>query len=130
MKKKILVVEDDADLREVLVESLRVEGWESRGAADGGEALRLLKREGPFAAIVLDLRIPVVDGADVHRVVERDRTLVGTPTILISGDVWAPSIAAELGLPLLRKPFDVADLAAMVRRTLRAPSLQWVLEAR
>ena len=116
----VLVVEDDATLREVLVEVLRAKGYRARGAKDGGIALCIMALERP-AAVVLDLVMPVRDGWAVRREMLRDAELRDVPVIIASAvEVPSRGLAALHVAAALAKPFRHTDLIAAVERALRA----------
>src|SRR5437764_586767 len=79
----ILVAEDDTCTCRALACLLRLEGHQVRCAADGAEALRLV-RERPPRLLVLDLMMPVTDGFDVLREMGKDPRLVGLPVVAFS----------------------------------------------
>jgi CheY-like chemotaxis protein len=112
----VLVVDDDDAIRMLVVRVLRREGYATVEAAHGGEALDRLRTQA-FAAMVLDLMMPVMSGVDVIRYLETHED-AGTPCVLVV------SAAAERELDqiksprvhaVLRKPFDLAELIAAVR---------------
>lgn len=117
----ILVVEDDASIRELVAEILRGEGYSVTEAADGLDALRACERERP-ALVLLDMRMPRLDGwsfalALRHRQLE-------VPVIVMSAARnardWAEEIEAD---GYLAKPFDLDDVVRTVARHARRPRL-------
>jgi CheY-like chemotaxis protein len=107
---RILVVEDDPDIRETLSEALGFEGYEVTAASNGREALDALRR-GPRAdVILLDLMMPVMSGWEFRRVQLDDPALAGIPVVVVSAS--APGNARPDRL--LPKPFDIDDLLAVV----------------
>ena len=113
----VLVVDDDDAIRTLVVRVLRREGYATVEAAHGGEALDRLRLQ-PFAAMVLDLMMPVMSGIDVIRYLETHED-AGAPCVIVV------SAAAERELDqihsacvhaVLRKPFDLAALITAVRR--------------
>jgi DNA-binding response OmpR family regulator len=119
MQKRILIVEDDIHIAELLRLHLRDEGYEVVHAAHGDTGLRLLE-EGGWDALVLDLMLPGVDGLEICR---QARAMTRyTPIIIISAR--ASEMHRILGLELgaddyLAKPFSVLELVARVRALLR-----------
>ena len=117
--KRVLVVEDDAHIADLLTLHLQDEGYAVTHAADGHAGLRALER-GSWDALVLDLMLPGVDGLEICR---RARAMVRyTPIIIISAR--ASEVHRILGLELgaddyLAKPFSVLELVARVRALLR-----------
>jgi CheY-like chemotaxis protein len=118
---RILVAEDEAPLREILVEGLRDEGFEAVAAADGQEALDLHRGQGPFDALLLDEEMPRLTGRGVLSRLRAAGDLV--PAILFSGNLeLSHDECARLGVgPVLRKPVSLGDLVAALRRALQKP---------
>jgi CheY-like chemotaxis protein len=117
--KMILVVEDDALTREALGGLLGGAGYTTRAAAEGGEALELLRR-GPLPdLIVLDLLMPGMDGWHFRREQQHDRTLAEIPVVVCSGTGDADLHAAALGaIGFIDKPIDPDSLLDTIRRVL------------
>ncbi len=117
--KRILIVEDDVDIANVLSLHLRDERYEVVHSADGNEGLRLLA-QGNWDALILDLMLPGVDGLEICR---RARAMTRyTPIIITSAR--ASEVHRILGLELgaddyLAKPFSVLELVARVKALLR-----------
>lgn len=104
MKKRILVVEDDPDISETLALVLS-EHYLVETAANGAEAAERLQTQS-FDAIVLDLMMPVMGGADLKR--HLDRQHIDVPVLLTSASADLAERAAELAiLDFLAKPFDL-----------------------
>jgi len=117
--KRVLLVEDDGDIAEVVALHLRDEGYAVEHARDGTAALKLLEREA-WDAIVLDLMLPGVDGLEICR---RARSMERyTPIIITSarGSEVHRVLGLEVGADdYLAKPFSVLELVARVRALLR-----------
>ncbi|TDY21084.1 winged helix family two component transcriptional regulator [Paraburkholderia sp. BL6665CI2N2] len=117
--KRILIVEDDVDIANVLSLHLRDERYEVVHSADGNEGLRLLE-QGGWDALILDLMLPGVDGLEICR---RARAMTRyTPIIITSAR--SSEVHRILGLELgaddyLAKPFSVLELVARVKALLR-----------
>ena len=117
--KRILIVEDDAPIAELLQLHLRDEGYEVVHMADGSEGLQALERGG-WDALVLDLMLPGVDGLEICR---RARAMAYYVPIIITS-ARSSEMHRILGLELgaddyLAKPFSVLELVARVRALLR-----------
>jgi DNA-binding response OmpR family regulator len=84
MAKRILVVDDDTDTREILSLLFRMRGYAVDTAADGEQALRVARGEPP-CAILLDLMMPVMDGESFRRAQLADAQLRTIPVVCISG---------------------------------------------
>ncbi|MCP8938971.1 response regulator [Alsobacter sp. SYSU M60028] len=120
---RVLVIDDDHDVRAWLVESLTELGYRPEEAEDGPSGLALLRKRRPDL-VVLDFAMPGMTGAEVARIVrQEDATL---PIILATGyaDTAALSTVLGPGTILLRKPFGQSELAAAVRRMLDAAASQ------
>ncbi len=113
---RVLIVEDDADIREALGELLASAGYEIDEAANGLEGLAAARRARPDL-IVLDLMMPVMDGWQFREAQERDPALAPIPVIVISASGPAASIAADT---FLEKPFPLDRLVAEVARLRRS----------
>ncbi len=117
--KRILLVEDDVGIANVLAIHLRDERYEVVHSADGAEGLRLLE-QGGWDALVLDLMLPGVDGLEICR---RARSMTRyTPIIITSAR--SSEVHRVLGLELgaddyLAKPFSMLELVARVKALLR-----------
>jgi two-component system OmpR family response regulator len=127
LSPKILVVEDDDAIRTLLVAALRREPFEVHAAANGAEALELT-RASEYAVILLDLMMPCCNGVEFlqafHEGAPESRTVIFVMTAF--DDVMVRHVAPNLVHAIVRKPFDVPQLVAMVRevaltRTPRTP---------
>lgn len=114
----ILVVEDDAEVRRVIVECLSLIGYRVTEAANGGEALEALRTTKPDLMVV-DYAMPDMTGAEV---ISRARLSVGDlPVILATGYADMAQVERLAGkLNILRKPFDIAALGDAVHEALEA----------
>jgi DNA-binding response OmpR family regulator len=116
----ILVVDDDPEIRDVVRWLLEDEGWTVETASDGRDALEQATRERP-ALIVLDMGLPILNGEEVARRLH-EVYASPPPIVVVSADGRAGEKAARIGAAsYLHKPFDVDELARIVRRTLGAP---------
>jgi CheY-like chemotaxis protein len=113
----ILVVDDDAALRSVVAQALRFEGYTVDEAGDGLQGLDRL-RTGPLPGLVLlDLRMPVLDGMGF--LVQAQVQLGGIPIVIVSATPELAKGMADLGVQaLLPKPFELALLITLVERLL------------
>jgi CheY-like chemotaxis protein len=111
----VLVVDDDAEIRELLRVALSGDGYVVAGAPNGREAIHYLRSHAETCVIVLDLALPVMDGAQFRRAQLQDRSLAWIPVIVMSAMPDTDRRARELGAQhVLRKPLDLDE----VRRTL------------
>ena len=119
MKERILAVDDDASILELVSDVLTERDMEVRTASSGEEALELLERE-PFDLILLDIMLGGVSGLEVCRRV-RDR--VSCPNLVLSAKDDVKDIVKGLGLgadDYVTKPFALEELVARVQAHLRA----------
>ena len=121
MSRKILLVDDEDDIREVAQMSLEMTaGWDVVTAASGAEALRVAAAERPDA-ILLDVMMPGMDGPDTARALRASAETEAIPIILLTAKVQAADRRRfdDLGVAgVLSKPFDPMELAAQVSGVL------------
>lgn len=111
----LLVVEDDAIIRETVATMLREEGYEVVTAFDGLDALEQLGDGLRPELILLDWQMPRVNGADFLRDRRKLEGIVAIPVVVVSASMTGRAIASmREGLPVIRKPFDVAELLELV----------------
>jgi DNA-binding response OmpR family regulator len=121
MPARILVVDDEPAVTDLLAYNLRKSGYESLIAGDGGEALRLANQYAPDL-ILLDLMIPKIDGLDVCRELRKTSNV---PIIMITarGEEIDRVVGLELGADdYVCKPFSVRELLARIKAVLRRRS--------
>jgi CheY-like chemotaxis protein len=115
----ILVVEDDPHLRQIIREVLEDEGLVVETAADGRQALQRAAAQRP-ALVVLDMRLPVLDGAGVVAGL-RASFGVPPPVLVITADGRAAEKARQVGaFAFLSKPLELDELVASVQRALES----------
>lgn len=113
----ILIVEDDAAIRNALQEILEEEGYLVAGAANGQEAIDLLRRRERPCVILLDLMMPVMNGWQFRAIQRQDPKLAPIPTIIISADGNVAETAAAIGAAdYLSKPIQLSRLLQTVER--------------
>ncbi|WP_340644869.1 ATP-binding protein [Phenylobacterium sp.] len=114
---RILVLDDDESVRDVLVESLRARGYVVFQAANGEDALNALADIDPDL-FVLDFLMPGLNGAEVARRARQMRP--HQKLLVVSGHLDTSALEAAIeGVPILRKPFDGATLARRVAQALK-----------
>lgn len=113
----VLVVEDDADIREDLVEVLQEEGFVVEAAHDGQSALRRLVGRADCGLVLLDLMMPGASGWEFRRQQIADPALTAIPVVLITGADDLLERSRDLAAAgALQKPFSIDDLVAVVSR--------------
>ena len=120
---RILVVEDDHVIRELLVVNLTMEGHEPITAVDGAEALVMIEDERPDV-VLLDMMLPGVDGWDVTARVKGDPSTSGIPIVALSARAMQSDIdrGAEVGVDhYVTKPFDPIELMGLVNDLVNNP---------
>jgi CheY-like chemotaxis protein len=112
--KRILVVEDDPGVRDALAAVLVLEGHTVTTAENGVEALALLPGTPPFAVILLDLMMPIMDGFTFLSERARNPRVAAIPVIVMSAFEPRPPDGPPLDVPYVRKPIDVDHLLALI----------------
>jgi|SRR5579859_364703 len=116
---RILIVEDEVAIRDLLRIHLQNAGYETIAAADAVDAGRLfLEAAGSVDLMVVDAQLPYMNGIDFVSALIADTTLPVVPIILITGHERFVMRAAILDVPCLVKPFSAADLIGLVEKTL------------
>jgi signal transduction histidine kinase len=117
--RSILVVEDDADIRETLEEILGQQGYQTRACANGLEALEQL-RIGPLPdVILLDLMMPVMTGWQFRIEQKRDPRWSSIPVVAMSADATEKAVAIDANV-YLQKPFEYGTLVGCIERIFDA----------
>ncbi|MEB3196029.1 MAG: response regulator [Candidatus Sericytochromatia bacterium] len=117
-RQKILVIDDEASIRQIVETRLKLAGYEVLTAADGVEALEQAATHNP-SLIVLDVMMPKMDGFEVCRELRKNMT---TPIIMLTakGDITDRIAALELGADdYVVKPFSPRELEARIKAVLR-----------
>jgi len=119
--KKILVVDDEPDLLELVSYNLKKEGYKVVTAPDGEDALEKV-RKGPFDLIILDLMLPGIQGVELCRMIRKNPKTEAVPIIMLTarGEVSDRVRGLETGADdYLVKPFNPKELLARVKAVLR-----------
>src|SRR6476619_8269018 len=117
---KILIVDDEPTIVELLEEHLRSEGYETNHAYSGEEALQLLDSDVPDL-VILDLMLPGMDGYEVCRLMQKDARLNHIPVIMLTARSAVPNkvLGYQRGADdYVVKPFDPDELSVRVRAQL------------
>jgi DNA-binding NtrC family response regulator len=121
---RILVVDDDPDIRELLSDRLQLMGMDVACAGDGDEALTILRQEAPPLTL-LDLQLPRVSGMEVLQAIRRE----GIETTVVVITAWGtPERAVEAmragAYDFIPKPLDPAHLEVVISKALERDSLR------
>ena len=125
-RPKILVVEDEADILDVLEYTLAREGFRVLSTRDGTEAAGIARREAP-RLVLLDLMLPGLDGLEVCRKLKSDAVTRDIPVVMLTAKGEESDIILGLGLgadDYVTKPFSPKELVARVKAVLRRGPLR------
>ncbi len=120
-KPKIVVIEDEVDILEVINYNLSKEGFDVYSALDGEEGLALIKKEVPNL-VLLDLMLPGLDGIEICRKLKTDYSTRSIPIIMVTAKGEESDIVLGLGMgadDYMVKPFRPRELMARIRSVLR-----------
>ena len=124
--EKVIVIEDEADILEVIEYNLAREGYRVLSARDGEEGLRLVKREMPDL-VLLDLMLPGLDGIEVCRKLKEDPITRSIPIIMVTAKGEESDIVLGLGIgadDYVTKPFSPKELMGRSKAVLRRGPLK------
>jgi len=122
MANKILVVEDEKDLVDVLMYNLNKEGYMVESALDGSTAMKVLQKDPVPDMLILDLMLPDMQGFDICRYVRSNNRLRNTPVIMLTakGEEIDRVVGFEVGADdYVVKPFSVRELLLRIKAILR-----------
>jgi CheY-like chemotaxis protein len=120
---RILLVDDDPMITELVVDMLSLEGYDVDTANNGIEALQKLERQ-RYDLIITDLHMPKLDGSGFYRELAQRKLHSLKRIIFLTGTAGASEehrFVRESGVPVLFKPFNVSELIELVRRLLSSP---------
>jgi len=120
-RQRVLVVEDEQDIRELVRFNLEQEGFSVAAVEDGERALAALHKQRP-ALVILDLMLPGMTGLDVCRRIRNDATLVNLPIVMLTAKAGESDrvVGLEMGADdYVTKPFSPRELVARVRAVMR-----------
>ncbi|HET7712559.1 MAG TPA: response regulator [Thermoanaerobaculia bacterium] len=122
--KTILIVDDDAALRETLAANVELAGYDVLEAVDGAEALRVLREHSDVSLVVSDIRMPGLNGVELLKGVRQIRPLL--PVILTTGysaaDLMHDAMLNGV-FTIVHKPFDMERLLTTIERAARHPAV-------
>ena len=126
---RVLVAEDDFDMRAMIAAALRADGYSVVEAANGIELLDAIavglisgRSEDAFDVVLSDVRMPRVNGIDVITRLRQASWTVPVIIMTASGDETFLTRLRELGIRLLEKPFDLDDLREAIATAINRPS--------
>jgi phosphate regulon transcriptional regulator PhoB len=134
LKTKILIVEDEIDISELIAYNLKKEGFEVSVASDGEQALGLIRKE-KFGLIILDLMLPGIQGMELCRILKSSEETSSIPIIILTAK--SEELDKVLGLEMgaddyITKPFSphelIARLRAVLRRTQAKPAAEKIIK--
>ena len=115
--QNILVVEDDADIRDVFVQVLELEGYEIAAAGNGREALEHLRRSKQPDLILLDIMMPVMDGWQFRAEQQRNPELASIPVVILTAHGVPQHNTTINGVAgFLKKPVELETLLNTVKQ--------------
>lgn len=120
-KRRILIVDDEEDLVELVSYNLKKEGFAVDSANDGESALKKIRREG-YDLLVLDLMLPGLQGLEMCRIIRNDQKTAGLPVIMLTakGEEVDKILGLEIGADdYVTKPFSPKELIARIKAVLR-----------
>ncbi len=119
MPKRILVIDDEPDVRTFLSGILKAEGYEVILAGDGEEGIATAKRQRPDL-VSLDLAMPAQTGTDFYRRLVKEADLKDVPVIVVSG-LAGRHLAVKKPVAVFDKPIDRQEYIEAIRRAIGAP---------
>ena len=130
MPKKILIIEDETDVREVVEYNLVREGFRVYCTGDGEQGLFMARKEAPDL-VLLDLMLPGVDGIEICRALKTDPVTGDIPIVMVTAKGEESDIVLGLGVgadDYVTKPFSPRELIARVKAVLRRGPIKGVTE--
>lgn len=121
---KILIVDDEPDIVELVTYNLRKEGFDVSSAFDGEEALARIRKE-KFDFVILDLMLPGIQGMEICRIMRNDPRMKNIPIIMLTakGEELDKILGLEMGADdYMTKPFSPRELLARIKTVMRRTS--------
>lgn len=124
--KKVLIVDDEEHIRELIKFNLKKDGYHIEVAVNGREALEKIK-ENKFDLVLLDLMLPEIDGLEVCKDIRRNEETADIPVMMITakGEEFDKVLGLELGADdYITKPFSIRELMARIKALLRRSNVK------
>jgi len=118
--KSVLIVEDEVEIRENLMLLMELEGYPVHGAANGREALELLRKIPPPCLILLDLLMPVMTGTEFLEAMSREGSIASIPVCVVSAVAERPALPESVDF--IKKPMEFDELLRCVQIHCGDPS--------
>ena len=112
--KKIMIVEDDHDIREALREALEMEGYQVQMACNGQEGIEILAKTEAPCLILLDLMMPILDGWEFRKLQKKDDKISAIPVVVISALADKASDLIDANV-FIKKPVELDTLIKTVK---------------
>ena len=132
MNERILIVDDEQDISDILQYNLQTEGYTALTAASGEEALDMLQA-GAFDLVLLDVMMEGISGFDVARRMKNDAALAAIPIIFCTAKTEEKDVVDGFSLgsdDYITKPFRLSEVKARVKAVLRRSASQQVKEVK
>ncbi len=114
--QKVLIVEDEKDVRETIKDILELEGFTVLTAAHGEEALDRLQNDQKICLMLLDLMMPVMNGWQVLEEMNNRPPLAHIPVVVVSAITDLTGIQAQYRCEVMKKPVNISDLIRLVEK--------------
>ena len=130
MNRRVLIVDDETAIREMIVLALEMAGYETVEAADGLQALRLIQNQ-PFDLVLLDWMMPGASGLETARRIRKDEQNKSLPIVMLTAkeDEDAKITGLSVADDFITKPFSPRELVARLKAILRRTTPKGVEEA-
>ena len=130
MNRRVLIVDDETAIREMIVLALEMAGYETVEAADGLQALRLIKSQ-PFDLVLMDWMMPGASGLEIARRIRKDEQNKALPIVMLTAkeDEDAKITGLSVADDFITKPFSPRELVARLKAILRRTTPKGVEEA-
>lgn len=119
-RKHILIVDDSTDNQLLLKMLLEGRGYTTECTSNGEEALMLLNASAELPqAILLDLRMPVMDGMTFRGIQKKNARLKDIPVVIMSGNDDMDSVGKIANTPIMQKPLELSNVLEIVRQSVK-----------